>query len=333
MAQRRIYLGLGVLASSILGLLVLAPKSSDQFRPFDRNKSGVRAELDLPYAGTDNPRQRLDLYLPNSPKTNRPLPVVAHIHGGGWEMGDKRDDLGTVSPLAESGEYAVACIGYRLTDEAIWPAQIHDCKAAIRWLRSNASRYNLDPDRIGVTGESAGGHLAAMLGTSGAVAALEGSLGKHVGVSSRVLCVVDQFGPADFLMGSDLFDLLGISPFDDPNSPVFQLLGGPLSKNKDKAREASPMIYVSKDDPPFMLIHGTNDLVVPFLQSVTFTEALKTVGVEAVLVPVEGGGHGDFGTPEVSRRRRQFFDKHLRGKKEAISSTPIKANPSRRAEQ
>jgi acetyl esterase/lipase len=234
-----------------------------------RIADSVRAELDLPYAGTDNPRQKLDLYLPKSPKAHGPLPVVAYIHGGGWEEGDKRDDFGTVRPLVESGEYAVVCIGYRLSDEAIWPAQIHDCKAAIRWIRANAKKYNLDPDRIGVMGESAGGHLVAMLGTSGDVTALEGNLNKHVGTSSRVACVVDLFGPTDFLMGSDLLDLIGFSPFDDPTSPVFRLIGGPLTKNKDKARDASPITYVSKDDPPFMLIHGTHDLVVPFVQSVT----------------------------------------------------------------
>ena len=170
----------------------------------------------------------------------------------------------------------------------------------------------------------------AMLGASGDVTALEGDLNEHVGVSSRVSCVVDQFGPTDFLMGSVLTDLIGLSPLDSPESPVFRLIGGPLTQNKKKARDASPITYVSKDDPPFMLIHGTHDEEVPFLQSVTLTAALKKVGVEAILVSVEGGGHGDFGTPEPSRRMRQFFDKHLLGKDEAISTEPIKAGPSKR---
>ena len=227
---------------------------SDQHRPAAQGQApqgqgrhvpdAIRAELDIQYAGTDNPRQRLDLYLPKIPKTDQRLPVVAHVHGGGWAEGDKRSDFGVVRPLVESGEYAVVSVGYRLSDEAIWPAQIHDCKAAIRWIRANATKYNLDPDRIGATGESAGGHLAAMLGAAGAVAALEGDLSEHVGVSSRVSCVVDQFGPTDFLMGSMLTDLIGFSPLDSPNSPVFRLLGGPLSQNKDKARDASPITYV-----------------------------------------------------------------------------------------
>jgi acetyl esterase/lipase len=285
----------------------------------------IRAELNLPYASTDNPRQRLDLYLPKSANTANRLPVVAYIHGGGWAGGDKRDGFGTACSFAKTGDYAAVSLGYRLTDEATWPAQIHDCKAAIRWLRANAAKYNLDPDRVGVIGDSAGGHLVAMLGTSGAVTALEGDLNEHAGVSSRVACVVDQFGPTDFLMASTLADLIGYSPLDDPESPVFRLLGGPVSKNKDKAREASPITFVSKDDPPFLLVHGTLDEEVPFVQSLVLNAALKRVGVESTLVSVEGGGHGGFGTPEVARRVRQFFDKHLLGKNQTISIEPIQA--------
>src|SRR5439155_1536905 len=121
----------------------------------------VKAELDIPYAGTNNSRQRLDLYLPKNPQSNKPLALVVFIHGGGWQNGDKRGGFGTVVPLVETGEYAGASVGYRLSGEAVWPAQIHDCKAAIRWLKANAKKYNLDPDRIGVTGSSAGGHLVA----------------------------------------------------------------------------------------------------------------------------------------------------------------------------
>lgn len=318
-----------VLAALLLGSPAWAQTPGGQDA---RVPDAVRVEVDLPYAGTDNPRQKLDLYVPKTPQGERPLPIVASIHGGGWEEGDRRSDVRTVLPLVERGQYAVAAIGYRLSDEAIWPAQIHDCKAAIRWLRANAAKYNLDPDRIGVTGESAGGHLAAMLGTSGAVAALEGNLGDHTGMNSRVACVVDQFGPTDFLMGSSLADVLGFSPLDEPHSPVFRLLGGPVTQNKDKAREASPMTYVSPDDPPFLLIHGTHDLVVPCLQSVSLAAGLKNAGVEASLVLVAGGGHGDFGTPEPARRMRQFWDKHLLGKEVAISTEPIEAgaeSPSR----
>ena len=277
----------------------------------------IKAELDIPYAGTDNPRQRLDLYVPKIPKADKPLPVVVFIHGGGWQAGDKRGGFGTVRPLVMTGEYAGVSVGYRLTGEAIWPAQIHDCKAAIRWLRANASKYNLDPVQIAVTGNSAGGHLVAMLGTSGDVPELEGTLGEYLKESSRVACVVDQYGPTDLLaMGGS---------HNNPNSPESRLVGGgAIQENKDAARKVSPITYVSKDDPPFMLIHGTSDPVVPFNQSELLAAALKKVGVEALLVPVTGGRHGNFSTPEVSKRMQQFFDNHLLGKEVTISTEPIK---------
>ena len=277
----------------------------------------IKAELDIPYAGTDNPRQRLDLYIPKTPKSDKPLPVVVFIHGGGWQAGDKRGGFGTVRPLVETGEYVGVSVGYRLTGEAIWPAQIHDCKAAIRWLRGNARKYNLDSDRIGVTGNSAGGHLVAILGTSGNVQELEGTIGEYVKESSRVACVVDQYGPTDLLaMGGS---------HNNPNSPESRLVGGgAIQENKDAARNASPITYVSKNDPPFMLIHGTSDPVVPFNQSELLAAALKNVGVETLLVPVTGGAHGNFATPDVSQRMKQFFDKHLLGKEVSISADPIK---------
>lgn len=281
-----------------------------------RNPASVKAELDIPYAGTDNPLQRLDLYLPKTRKDDKPLPVVVFIHGGAWRAGNKRGGFGTLSPLVQSGEYAGASVGYRLTGEAIWPAQIHDCKAAIRWLRAKAKKYNLDPNKIGVTGTSAGGHLVAMLGTTGDVPGLEGKLGDHLKESSRVTCVVDQFGPTNLLaMGGS---------HNNPNSPESKLVGGAVQENKEAARKASPTSYVSKDDPPFLLIHGTNDPLVPFNQSELLHEALKKAGVESVLVPVQGGGHGGFRTNEVGQRLRQFFDKYLRGKDVAISSEPVK---------
>ena len=133
-----------------------------------------------------------------------------------------------------------------------------------------------------------------MLGTSGDVSALEGALGEHTGVSSRVACVVDQFGPADLMtMGGWHMQ---------PGSPEAKLIGGPLQDNPEKARAASPITYVSKDDPPFMIIHGTIDSVVPFTQSEELLAALKKAGVDAMLIPVEGAGHGNFGTPEVPLR-------------------------------
>lgn len=274
----------------------------------------LRVLSDLPYAASDNPRQRMDLYLPQRPSTDDPLPVVVVIHGA-FQNPDKKSGSGLARAMASGGDFAAASIGYRLSDEAQWPAQIHDCKAAIRWLRAHAKEYNLDPDRIGVIGPSAGGHLAAMLGASGDVPELEGTLGEHRDVSSRVSCVVDLFGPTDLLALGEKHDRAG--------SPESRLLGGPLPERRELARQASPMTYVTPDDPPFLIIHGTNDPVIPFKQSESFIAALKKAQVDAWLVPVQGGVHGNFRTPDVAARFYAFFDKHLRDADVEISTEPI----------
>ncbi|MFO0887776.1 MAG: alpha/beta hydrolase [Isosphaeraceae bacterium] len=282
----------------------------------------VRVERDIPYAGTTNPRQTLDLYLPKSPKAAGPLPVIVNIHGGAFRMGNKNMGVSEILPLVAGGEYAAVSIHYRLSGEALWPAQIHDCKAAIRWVRANAAKYGIDPDRIGVIGASAGGHLVAMLGTSGGNEALEGEVGPHRSTSSKVRCVVDEFGPIDFLaMGGT---------HDDPDSPESLLIGGALPEHKDRARAASPITYVSKEDPPFLILHGTNDPAVPFSQSERLAKALKAAGVECHFVPIQGAGHGGFRSPEVPKRIRQFFDRHLRDQPVgSISDEPITNQGSR----
>jgi dipeptidyl aminopeptidase/acylaminoacyl peptidase len=176
--------------------------------------------------------------------------------------------------------------------------------------------YNIDPDRIGVIGTSAGGHLVAMLGTSGKVSELEGSIGAHTDVSSQVRCVADLFGPTDFLA---LYGGHSLSP----DNPEAQLIGGPLGGKIEAARSASPITFVSTDDPPFLVIHGTKDPAVNFNQSERFVEALKKAGVDVTFVPVVGAGHGNFRGPEVPQRVQRFFDKHLRGQDVTISEEPI----------
>ena len=274
----------------------------------------IRTIADLPYAGTDNPRQQLDLYLSEKPASDKPLPVVVIIHGN-FQNADKKSGLGFAQAMVTGGKFAAVSIGYRLSDEAQWPAQIHDCKAAIRWVRGNAKKYNLDPERIGVIGPSAGGHLAAVLGTSDKVPELEGTLGEYRDMSSRVACVVDLFGPTNLLT-------LGVR-HDRPNSPESKLLGGPIQEKKELARQASAITHVTADDPPFLLIHGTKDPNIPFVQSEMFVAALKKVKVEAWLVPVEGGVHGNFRSPEVPQRFYVFFDKYLRDADVKISTEPI----------
>lgn len=284
----------------------------------------IKVSRDLPYAANSNPRQTLDLLVPAKPSNERPLPVVVAIHGGAFRAGEKSQAVGELISLVASGEYAGVTINYRLSGEAIWPAQIHDCKAAIRWVRANASKYHLDPDRIGVTGGSAGGHLAAMLGTSGGLVELEGKVGPHPDVSSRVLCVVDKFGPSELLTMSVE---PGSMDHDAADSPESLLIGGPIQENKEKARNASPITFVSGDDPPILIIHGTKDPLVPFKQSVSLAKSLKAAGVPTWFIAVTDGGHGGFRGSEVARRTRQFLDKHLLGKEVGtISEEPI-ANP------
>jgi acetyl esterase/lipase len=236
-------------------------------------------------------------------------------------MGDKSMGLREIAGLVASGHYAGASINYRLSGEAVWPAQIHDCKAAVRWIRGNAAKYHLDPERLGAIGSSAGGHLAAMLGTSGDVPELEGSIGPHLQSSSRVIAVVDQFGPAELLAMAE--HQQGRTA-NDPSSPESLLIGGPLQENPEKARAASPLTYVSTDDPPFLILHGTEDPLVPFDQSERLSRALKAAHVDVTFIPITGAGHGGFSNPEVARRIQQFFDKHLRHVRDiTISSNPI----------
>ncbi|MBX3433266.1 MAG: alpha/beta hydrolase [Pirellulales bacterium] len=267
---------------------------------------------DVPYAGTDNPRQKLDLLLPRT-ESNDPLPVVVFIHGGAWLAGDKRADLRQALPYAESGQYAAASIGYRLSGEAKWPAQIHDCKAAIRWLRANAPQHRLDPQRIGVVGASAGGHLAAVLGTSGDVEAMEGTIGPHVDATSRVACVVDLFGPTDFLQMNRTALAGARFDHDGPDAPGALLIGGPIQDNKEKVAAANPMTYVTPDDAPFLIVHGTRDPLVPFNQSELLHQALRQVQATSTLITIEGAGLGQGFPAEVRRMTRRFFDHHLRG--------------------
>ena len=232
---------------------------------------------DLVYKTVNGAALTLDLYCPE--KVSGPAPVIVWIHGGAWRRGGKEKCPAVA--LVQDG-YAVASIDYRLTSTAPFPAQIEDCKAAVRWLRANAAKYNLDADRIGVWGMSAGGHLAALLGTSGGVPELEGS-GDNMQYSSRVQAVCDVAGP------TDLPALTNVGP--KRMSAIEGLLGGPLEKDKAKAIAASPIHYVSKDDPPFLIVHGEGDRVIPVEQSQRLYEALRKAGVNATLKILPQVGH------------------------------------------
>lgn len=273
--------------------------------------AGIKALRDLEYAVVDGNRPLLlDLYVPE--KADGPLPLVVWVHGGGWEGGNKNNC--PALPMCLRG-YAAASVEYRLSNAATFPAQIHDCKGAIRWLRANAAKYNLDSNRIGVWGSSAGGHLVALLGVGAGVAELEGKVGGNLDYSSRVQAVCDFFGPAD------------LTPLGDPNvsrgafGPVTKLLGGPVPQKKELAALASPVTHATKDAPPFLIMHGDKDNVVPLSQSQALQDALKKAGADSTLVVVKNAGHG-FAGAAIDRTVHEFFAKHLGKAAPAATSRP-----------
>jgi acetyl esterase/lipase len=271
---------------------------------------GVKPEVDIVYARRGDHELTLDLY--RREHADVLTPVVVWIHGGAWIGGSKGAPFPALVLLARG--YAVASIGYRLSQEALFPAQIKDCKAAVRWLRANAEQCHFDPDRFGAWGSSAGGHLAALLGTSGGVRDLEGKEG-NLEYSSRVQAVCDWFGPTDFLR---MNDVRGIINHDAADSPESRLIGGPIQEHSAEVARANPISYVTPDDPPFLIMHGDRDRTVPLNQSELLHAALQKAGVESTLVVVPGSGHGFRGATshwqEVLQRRPQaFFDRHLRG--------------------
>ncbi len=279
-----------------LGLLLILTSTSLAQKP-PAVPEGVTAHRDLAYVENGHERQKLDLYLP---KSDKPLPLVIWVHGGAWRAGSK--DRTPALPLTAKG-FAVASINYRLSQHAVFPAQIEDCKAAVRWLRANAKKYNFDTEYFGVWGASAGGHLVALMGTAGSVKELEGKLG-NLDQSSKVQAVCDFFGPTDF-------QKLGGR---GGNSPLTQLIGGPLSEHKEMVGLVNPITHITKDAPPFLIVHGTKDTTVPIGQSELLNEALKKAGVDVTYVAIEGAGHGGAGFSSEKNRTliEDFFSKHLK---------------------
>ena len=257
---------------------------------------------------------KLDILRPKK-RPATPMPVLVYVHGGAWRAGSKEMRRPQFFQLAQAG-YFVASIEYRLSREAIFPAQIEDTKCAIRFLRAHAKDYRINTDRIGVWGHSAGGHLVALLGTAGDVKDLEGQ-GGWADQSSRVQAVVDCFGPTNFLKMTEGLKALGMPDrmnHDSANSPESQLIGGAIHENRQKVARADPITYVSKDDPPFLILHGDRDSTVPPNQSQLLYDALKKAGVDATLHFVKGAGHG-FRDREADEMMWAFFDRHVKGTK------------------
>ncbi len=258
-----------------------------------RRRDGARHHAGITYAATAGYRPlQLDLWVPES---STPPPLVVWIHGGGWMIGDRRYLPETLRPnqlfdaLVGAG-LAVATIDYRLALEAPFPAQLHDAKAAIRYLRAHAGELGIDTGRIGVWGESAGGHLAALVGLTGHRGDLEGGIGV-VGESSAVDVVVDWYGVADFTTMPRMTPPPHIAATLEPamhTPPEDNLVAG----LDDAARaDASPITHVAPDAPPFLLVHGTADWLVPYAQSEQLHAALTGAGVDCRLEPVDGAQH------------------------------------------
>jgi acetyl esterase/lipase len=263
----------------------------------------------LPYVKNGHDRQKLDLYLPA--KADGPVPVIIWIHGGAWSGGG-RENPGQALAFVAKG-YALASITHRYSQQAIFPAQIEDCRAVVRWLRANAKTYNLDSDHIAAWGASSGGHLASLLGTSWQAKELDGTIQDNGEQSSRIQAVVDFFGPTDFLQ-MDAHAIKGGMKHDPPGSPEAKLIGGPIQDNKEKTKRANPITYVNKDSPPFIIAHGEQDNLVPIHQSELLEEALKKAGVEVTFFKLAGAGHGgpQFGTDKMQTIIGEFLDRHLK---------------------
>lgn len=267
---------------------------------------------DVSYANI-SPTQVMDIYLPEG---DGPFPIVVLIHGGAFKMGDKRMETRNAEALVAKG-YAAASINYRLSGEAKFPAQIEDCKAAVRFLRTNASKFKLNPEKIGSWGASAGGNLSAMLGTSSGIAELEGSDLGNAGVSSKVLASVDWFGPINFLIMDEEAKLLNFSiNTNSETSPESQLIGKAIQSAPELVAKANPTTYISADDAAFFIQAGSMDRNIPYTQSRNFYEAVKKVlGNEKVSFELlEGAGHGGPQFSEASNIEKviAFFDKYLK---------------------
>lgn len=251
---------------------------------------GIEKKADIVYATYDARQVHLDLYLPKSGKG--PFPAVVYIHGGGWKNGNKNAFSRQASYMATKG-LAGACIEYRLSGEAKYPAAFNDSVAAVRWVREHAKEYNIDPNRIGAAGGSAGGHLVAMLGT----------------MNPRMVQAVAAFNPAVDLVS------FGKSKASDAQNAVYEFLGASYVENRALWAEATPLLHVSKGSAPFLFLHGDSDTTVPYRQSIDMIGKLKAAGVPAELFTAEGAAHGFFNKDPwfepTKKRVEEFFAKYL----------------------
>jgi acetyl esterase/lipase len=272
----------------VFALLPLAALGAQQEQPPFRLPEGVLAEPNLVYASPGGRDLRLDLFLPREGRG--PFPAVVYIHGGGWKGGNRNAFRRQAAHMAAKG-FAGACIEYRLSGEAKYPAALQDSRAAVAWMRANAAKYRIDAKRIGAAGGSAGGHLAALLGVLGDVKA------------------VAAFNPAVDLVS------IGKRGPSSAGSSVAEFLGATYAQKPELWAEASPLTHVDKNSAVFLFLHGNADTTVSYRQSVDMLNKLKAVGVEADLFTAEGAAHGFFNRPPwfepTLKRMEEFFLRRL----------------------
>jgi acetyl esterase/lipase len=289
---RRMIWGLGLV---ILGLgLASRPAGADE-------PAQAKVERDIVYTKVGTAELKLDIDEPAG--GTEPRPAVIVLHGGAWRQGSKSDVHSIMPEFVRRGYVAVAP-QYRLCPKDAFPAQVHDVKAAVRWIKSNSRKYRVDPDRIGAIGFSAGGHLALMLGLTSPNDGLEGVVSAGA-PDSRVKAVVNYFGPTD-LAAKDIPEIC--KPW------VKDFLGGSPEEKPEAAAKASPVTFVSKDDAPALTFQGTKDPLVPFNQAIKLAEAMTTAGVPGRVELVIGAGHG-WPNPELERTVSDtfgFFDTYLK---------------------
>jgi acetyl esterase/lipase len=262
-------------------------------------------ETGIEYTNPDNQHLRLNLAQPK--KGDGPFPAIICIHGGGFRAGSREGYDAQCMRLAQKG-YVAMTVSYRLAPKYPFPAAVHDTKAAVRWVRANAAKFKIDPERVGVTGGSAGGHLAQFLGVTRDVKEFEGD-GGNADKSSKVACVVNVYGPSDFTKS------YGKSVDAAEVLPLF--LGGNLETARKQHLRASPLYWVTPDAAPTLCIHGTEDKYVAHEQAVWLIDKLKAAGVEAELLTIDGAGHGFKGKDAETAEKAMiaFFDKSLKAKR------------------
>lgn len=264
----------------------------------------------VPYADDTLQKHLLDIYIPQNVRNN--MPVIVWIHGGAWMMNDKYADMGymknTIKGFIDSG-YALASIDYRFSTDAVFPAQIQDCNQALEYLYQHAEKYKLDKSRMAVVGFSAGGHLASLMALS-ANNAIKKFYPGETATHFKLKCVLDYYGPSDFLALISSSD----TSVNNARSPVTVLLGASPAERPDLAKRASPVTYVDKNDPPFLIVHGEQDESVPQTQSRLLSARLTAAGVKNRLIIVPGAPHyGEmFDTPDIRQSVFSFLAQYLK---------------------